>query len=278
MNIAPEFPGVSQPGIVLQPPRHSRLYWAVADALVIAKRDLMHIPRVPEQLFDVTLQPIMFVLLFRYVFGGAIATGNTSYINFLIPGILVQAFVFGSMRTGLGLAEDLQRGVIDRFRSLPMARSAVLSGRTMADQARNVLGAIVMLAVGFAVGFRPSGSLLGWIGALALIFAFSFAFCWLGAILGLVARSSEGVQAVGFTLLFPLTFASSVFVPTNTMPSWLQTFTANQPVSVVVNGVRSLLLGAPDSSVVWQGFGWSLALLVIACPIAIWLYPRRTTR
>jgi ABC-type multidrug transport system permease subunit len=141
-----------------------------------------------------------------------------------------------------------------------------------------VLGAIVMLAVGFAVGFRPSGSLLGWIGALALIFAFSFAFCWLGAILGLVARSSEGVQAVGFTLLFPLTFASSVFVPTNTMPSWLQTFTANQPVSVVVNGVRSLLLGAPDSSVVWQGFGWSLALLVIACPIAIWLYPRRTTR
>ncbi|HET8522196.1 MAG TPA: ABC transporter permease, partial [Thermomicrobiales bacterium] len=197
---APTFPGVTQSDLALQPPRHSRLFWAISDALVIAKRDLMHIPRVPEQLFDVTLQPIMFVVLFRYVFGGAIGTGDTSYINFLIPGILVQAFVFGSMRTGLGLAEDLQRGVIDRFRSLPMARSAVLFGRTVADQARNVLGAIVMLAVGFAVGFRPDANVLEWIGAIALIFAFAFSLCWMGAILGLIARSSEGVQAVGFTL------------------------------------------------------------------------------
>jgi ABC-2 type transport system permease protein/oleandomycin transport system permease protein len=259
----------------LQPQQHSKLYWTIADAMVMAKRNLQHIPRVPTQLLDVTVQPIIFVLLFRFVFGGAIQTG-TAYINFLMPGIFVQTLIFGSMTTGVGLADDLQKGLIDRFRSLPMARSAVLAGRTISDLAQSVLGIAIMLIVGVLVGFRPQGNPLACITAFALILLCGFAFSWIGAVVGLLAPNPEGVQAFGFILIFPLTFASSAFVPTNTMPAWLRAFTSHQPVSVIIDGVRGLLLGQHLGNAVWQAFTWCALILVVFAPISVSLYRRKT--
>jgi ABC-type polysaccharide/polyol phosphate export permease len=167
---------------------HSKLYWALADGLVLAKRNLVQIPRIPELLVFATIQPVMFVLLFRYVFGGAIDVGGTSYVNFLMAGIFVQTVAFGSVATGVGLAEDLQKGLVDRFRSLPMARSAVLTGRTIADLVRNMFVVVVMLAVGLLVGFRPEAGVVGWVAAIGLLLLLSFAFSWIGATIGLMVR------------------------------------------------------------------------------------------
>src|ERR671915_2539090 len=202
----------------LQPPRRSRVYWALADGLVLARRNLVQIPRIPELLVFATIQPVMFVLLFRYVFGGAIDVGGTSYVNFLMAGIFVQTVAFGAVTTGIGLAEDLQKGLVDRFRSLPMARSAVLTGRTIADLVRNMFVVAVMLAVGLLVGFRPEAEVTGWVAAIGLLLLLSFAFSWIGATIGLMVRSVEAVQSAGFIWLFPLTFASSAFVRTEDMP------------------------------------------------------------
>lgn len=260
------------------PPHRSRLSWAIADTLIVAKRNLQHIPRVPTQLLDVTIQPIMFVLLFRFVFGGAIQTGDTSYINYLMPGIFVQTLVFASVTTGVGLAEDLAKGLVDRFRSLPMARSAVLAGRTVADLVQSVLGVTIMLVVGMLVGFRPQGNPLGWVIAFALFLLCGFAFSWIGALLGMIAPNAEGVQAFGFTVLFPLTFASSAFVPTETMPAWLRAFAENQPVSVIINAARGLLLGQPFGATTWQAFAWCAGILAVFAPVAVTRYRRKTTR
>jgi ABC transporter DrrB family efflux protein len=260
-----------------QPEQHSRFYWTIADALVMAKRNLQHIPRVPLQLLDVTVQPIIFVLLFRFVFGGAINTGG-SYVNFLMPGIFVQTLIFGGINTGVGLAEDLSKGLIDRFRSLPMARSAVLAGRTIADLVKSLLGVTIMLTVGVLVGFRPQGNPLGWCAALALVLLCGFAFSWIGATLGLLAQSAENVQAFGFIAIFPLTFASSAFVPTSTMPGWLRAFAAHQPVTLIVNAARGLLLGQPIGTTGWQALAWCLAILVAFVPLSVSLYRRKTAR
>jgi len=278
MSVITETPPITPRIAVLQPERRSRLYWTLMDALVIAKRNLQHIPRIPAQLLDVTIQPIIFVLLFRFVFGGAISTGGTSYVNFLMPGILVQTLVFGGMNTGVGLAEDLQRGLIDRFRSLPMARSAVLAGRTIADGAQSILGITVMLIVGLLVGFRPAGNPLGWCAALALALLCSFTFSWVGAMMGLIAPNAESVQAIGFMAIFPLTFASSAFVPTSTMPGWLRAFTDHQPVTAIVNAVRALLLGQPVGTSGWQALAWCVGILVVFAPLSVSLYRRRTAR
>ncbi len=178
------------------PSRRSRLYWAIADGLVLAKRNLVQIPRIPELLIFATIQPVMFVLLFRYVFGGAIDVGGgTSYVNFLMAGIFVQTVAFGSVSTGVGLAEDLQRGLVDRFRSLPMSRSAVLTGRTVADLVRNAFTVAVMLAVGLLVGFRPEAGVAGWTAAIGLLLLLSFAFSWVGATIGLLVRTVEAAQS-----------------------------------------------------------------------------------
>ncbi|HEY8292198.1 MAG TPA: ABC transporter permease [Thermomicrobiales bacterium] len=262
----------------LQPQQRSRVYWALMDTLIIAKRNLQHIPRIPTQLLDVTVQPFMFVLLFRFVFGGAIKTGGTSYINYLMPGIFVQTLVFASVTTGVGLAEDLAKGLVDRFRSLPMARSAVLAGRTVADLVQSVLGVTVMFIVGMLVGFRPQGNPLGWIVALGLLLLCGFAFSWIGALLGMIAPNAEGVQAFGFTVLFPLTFASSAFVPTQTMPAWLRVFAEHQPVSVIINAARELLLGQPLGATSLQAFAWCAGILAIFAPVAVTLYRRKTSR
>jgi ABC-2 type transport system permease protein/oleandomycin transport system permease protein len=225
-----------------------------------------------------TIQPIMFVLLFRYVFGGAIAVSGTSYVNYLMAGIFAQTVIFGSTTTGNGLATDLQRGLVDRFRSLPMAKSAVLTGRTIADLVRNTFVIFVMWMVGLLVGFRPDGNFLFLLAAVGLLLLTSFAFSWISATIGLAVSSVEAAQSAGFIWLFPLTFASSAFVPTRSMPTWLRTFAEHQPVSLIVNSVRGLLLNHPDASTIWQALAWCIGILLVFIPLAVWAYGRRTAR
>jgi ABC-2 type transport system permease protein len=221
-----------------------------------------------------TVQPVIFVLLFRYVFGGAIHVPGVSYVNFLMAGIFVQTIVFGSLTTGVGLADDLQKGLIDRFRSLPMARSAVLVGRTLADLLRNFFVILLMCVVGYAVGWRPNTSVLAVGAALVLVLAFSYSLSWMFAIVGLVVRDPETAQAAAFPLIALLVFASSSFVPVATMPEWLQHYALHQPVSVVVNAVRALTLGGPTADHVLSALGWIVAITAICAPIAVALYRR----
>ena len=272
---------ISAPSIKInkpQPQRHSGLYWALADAWILAKRRLTQIPRIPDELIFATIQPIMFVVLFRYVFGGAITGAGPNYANYLMAGIFVQTVIFGATTTGVGLAQDLEKGLIDRFRSLPMAKSAVLTGRTIADLVRNLFVVIVMLVVGLIVGFRPSGSPLAWVAAIALILLVSFAFSWISATIGLLVHSVEAAQSAGFVWLFPLTFASSAFVPVATMPEWLRGFANHQPVSVFVDAVRALLLGQAVGAEGWQSIAWCAAILIVFIPLSVWLYGRRVGR
>jgi ABC-2 type transport system permease protein/oleandomycin transport system permease protein len=254
------------------------IYWTLSDALVLAKRHLVQVPRIPDELIFATIQPIMFVLLFRYVFGGAIAVTGTSYVNYLMAGIFTQTVIFGSTTTGVGLANDLQRGLVDRFRSLPMAKSAVLTGRTISDMVRNTFIVIVMWTVGLLVGFRPEGSVLSWFAAAGILILTSFAFSWISALIGLLVNSVEAAQSAGFIWLFPLTFASSAFVPTKSMPNWLRVFAEHQPVSLIVNAVRGLLLNTPDATTIWQALAWCIGILVVFIPVAVWAYGRRTAR
>jgi ABC-2 type transport system permease protein/oleandomycin transport system permease protein len=262
----------------LQPRRGNRLYWAIEDALVLAWRRLVQIPRIPDELVFATIQPIMFVVLFRYVFGSSITGVGPSYANFFMAGIFVQTVVFGATTTGVGLAQDLEKGLIDRFRSLPMAQSAVLTGRTLADLARNIVVVVVMLAVGLAVGFRPSGSPWAWLGAFGLLLLVTFSFSWISATVGLVSRTVEVAQSAGFIWLFPLTFASSAFVPTKNFPDWLRTFADHQPITWMVNAVRDLLLGQPWAHDTWIAVAWCVGILVVFIPVSVWTYGRRVGR
>jgi ABC-2 type transport system permease protein/oleandomycin transport system permease protein len=263
----------------LRPLRRPRLYWTFADALTLTKRQLRQIPRIPEEFLFATVQPVLFVLLFRYVFGGAIQVpGGVDYVDFLMPGIFVQTIIFGTTTTGIGLANDLQKGLVDRFRSLPMAKSAVLTGRTIADLVRNTFVVFVMWGVGLLVGFRPAGIVSAWAAAIALLLLVSFAFSWISAAIGLLVRSVEAAQSAGFIWLFPLTFASNAFVPQATFPDWLQTFSEHQPVSIAVTAVRALLLGQSPGDAWWQTIAWCLGLLIAFVPLAIWAYGRRTAR
>lgn len=251
---------------------------AIHDTLAVARRNLIGYRRVPQLLVFSTIQPIVFVLMFRYVFGGAIQVPGVPYVDFLMPGVFAQTVVFGSMGTAIGLATDLKLGLIERFRSLPMARSAVLAGRTLADLVQSVLGLTVMLTVGVLVGFRPQGSPLNWLAAIGLMLFCGFTFSWLGVLLGLVATTSENVQAIGFVAIFPLTFASSAFVPTSTMPRFLRYFAENQPVTLIVNAVRSLLLDQPFGRDGWLALVWLVGILVVFAPISVSIYRKKTVR
>ncbi len=261
----------------------SRLGWALKDTLALTKRTLLHYTRVPQLLVFTFIQPVMFVLLFRYVFGGVIDVPGLSYVDYLMPGIFGQTVVFGATSTAVGLADDLGTGVIERFRSLPMVRMSVLSGRTAADLLRNSGVVVVMLVVGLLVGFRPQGSIFGIIGAALLVLAFSFALSWIMANVGLKVANAEAAQAVAFPLMFPLTFASAAFVPVNSMPGWLQAFAAHQPVTTVINAARGLMLG-PDAaaglqkagvftssttSYVLQSLVWIVVILAVFVPLAV---------
>ncbi|HEY5385476.1 MAG TPA: ABC transporter permease [Acidimicrobiales bacterium] len=252
----------------------SRLAWAIADIVTMAKRNILAVLRTPEALFFTTLQPIMFVLLFTYVFGGAIHVPGGHYINFLMPGVFVQTVIFGAMSSAAGLAEDLHKGIIERFRALPMSRSAVLAGRTTSDLVRNFFVMILITIVGFAVGFRIGTNFgLFCCGVLVILF-FAYALSWGFAYIGLSAPNAETAQVMVFPLIFPLLFASSAFVPVASMPGWLQVFAAHQPVTQVVNASRSLMVGGPlhDSGAVWSALLWTVGLLVVLAPVAVRKY------
>lgn len=244
----------------------------VSDTLVIAERNLMRLPRSPDLLLAFTVQPIMFVLLFAYVFGGAINTPGYDYVDFLIPGIIVQNIAFGGFVTAIGLNEDLGKGLIDRFRSLPMARAAVLAGRTLADVVTNTLSVAVLLITGLIIGFNFGTGIGEIVAGLALLLLFGYAFSWVFAWLGLIVSSPESANSVGFIAVFPLTFISSAFVPVESMPAALEWFADINPFTIVVNAMRSLWLGAPAGDYVWGAFAWALALIAIFAPLAVSRY------
>jgi ABC-2 type transport system permease protein/oleandomycin transport system permease protein len=251
---------------------------AISDTLVLSKRNFMRIVRAPDLLLAFTVQPIMFVLLFAYVFGGAIPTPGHSYIDFLIPGILVQTMAFGGFVTAMGIAEDLRKGLIDRFRSLPMARSAVLTGRTLSDIATNAISITVMLVVGVIIGFGFSSPFSHVVLGLLILLLFGYAFSWVFAFIGLTSSSPEAAQSLGFILIFPLTFVSSAFVPPSTMPAALQWFAEWNPFSITVNAIRALFIGDPAGNTVWGAVAWSIGIAAVFALLAVARYKRAVVR
>jgi ABC transporter DrrB family efflux protein len=253
----------------------SSFAYAVADTAVIARRNLLRIPRQPDLLISFTVQPVIFVLLFVYVFGGAVEnTFGIPYVDYLIPGIFVQMSVFGAMGTAVGLAADVKSGLLERFQALPMARSAVLAGRTTADVVRNVFVMTLVSGVGFLVGFRVQTDALGYLAGVVLVLLFGYSLSWVFATVGLAVKDPETAQAAAFPIMAPLVFASSVFVPVASMPSWLQPFAEHQPVSVVASAARSLMSGTPSDNYVLQALAWIVGIVAVAAPIAVRRYRR----
>jgi len=248
--------------------------WVLSDAWVMTWRNLLRYLRLPQLLVFSTFQPVVFMLLFTYVFGGAVNLGGTKYIDWLLPGILIQTVVFGSTQTGVGLAEDLARGMVDRFRSLPMARSAVLAGRTSADTLRNMFVVLLMVAVASTLGFRFRTGIAFAVLAPVLAVGFGFAFCWLCAFIGMSVKDAETAQVAGFVLVFPLVFASSQFVPIETMPGWLQAFAKVNPITHAIDASRALTLGGPLFSPLWKCVAWTLGIAAVFAPLAVYRYRR----
>jgi ABC-2 type transport system permease protein/oleandomycin transport system permease protein len=249
---------------------------AIRHTLVIARRNLLHIKSDPEQLVGMTIQPLMFLVLFVYVFGGAIAGSSREYLQFALPGILVQGVAFTGFQTALGLNVDFKRGVIDRFRSLPISRSAVVGGRIVADALRVVWGVVIITGFGMILGFRFDGGVAGGLGALAIATGFGIAMCWPMAFIGIVAKAPESVNTWGFMIILPLTFASTVFVPASSMPSWLEGFAEVNPISKVADAVRGLMLGLPNlNDDVIAAVFWIALVSAVFAPLAILRYRRR---
>ncbi|MBV9820006.1 MAG: ABC transporter permease [Solirubrobacterales bacterium] len=246
----------------------------VTDTLIIAERNLVRLPRRPDLLLAFTVQPIMFVLLFRYVFGGAIQTGGVPYADFIVPGILVQNIAFGGFVTALGLNEDVHKGLIDRFRSLPMARPAVLAGRTLADVATNTLSIVILTVTGLIIGFSFGTPALHVIAGFGLLLLIGYAFSWVFAFVGLLVSSPESANSVGFIAIFPLTFISSAFVPPDTMPEPLKWFAHVNPFTIMVDAMRALWVGTPAGNYVWGAVVWALIILAVFAPIAVARYRR----
>jgi ABC transporter DrrB family efflux protein len=251
---------------------------SISDTLVLAKRSFMRIPRAPDLLLSFTVQPIMFVLLFVYVFGGAITTPGYEYVDFLIPGIVVQTMSFGGFVTALGLSEDLKKGLVDRFRSLPMSRGAVLAGRTLADVGTNLISLAIMIAVGMIAGFSFDAPLSHILAGVALMLLFGYAFSWVFAYMGLTASSPEASQSFGFIVIFPLTFVSSAFVPVDSMPAALQTFAEINPFTVTVDAMRALWLGAPAGNSIWGAVLWSAGIALVFAALSVRRYKRAVIR
>lgn len=258
------------------PEKRSAIFWLASDTWQMTRRSILHIVRSLDQVMSLLLFPIMFMLLNRYVLGGAIDTGDVSYVNYLFAGILVQTLAFGANYTTINLAVDMKEGIVDRFRSLPMASSALLFGHVTADLVRNVISAIVIVLVGLLVGFRPDASLQDWLYVIGLSLLFTLAISWLSAILGLMVKSLEAAQWIGFVFIFPLTFISSAFVPTDTMPAGLQAFAENQPLTQVINAIRSWLVGTPMNNAALYAVLWCIGIIVVSVPIAVRMYNRRS--
>ncbi len=258
----------------VKPQEKSAWFWRFRDTWLMTKRSITHIVRSFDQLFSLIMFPVMFMLLNRYVLGGAIHTG-IAYANYLFAGILVQTLAFGANYTTINLAVDMKEGIVDRFRSLPMRTSALLVGHITADMVRNVISAIIIIAIGYLVGFRPNASATDWLLVAGLSLLFTLSISWLSAILGLMVKSLEAAQWIGFVVIFPLTFISSAFVPTDTMPPALQAFAENQPLTHVINAVRSLLVGTPMGNSGKLAVIWCVGIIAVCAPIAIRMFRRR---
>src|SRR4051812_19241968 len=265
-----------EPGATAPARQRSSLARFIAHALVIARRNLITLVRMPEIIVFAAIQPIMFMLLFRYVFGGAITVPGMNYVSFLVPGIVVQMVAFNCFGTALGVNEDANKGLLDRLRSLPMSRSAFLSGRIMADTVRVIFSIVLLAIVGYLVGFRIEGGLGPALLAFVLATGFGVAFCWIGAFIGLAIRSPEAVQSGGFIWLFPLTFLSSAFAPPESMPDWLQAFVEVNPVTRTVDALRALLLGFPARDDVIASIAWTAGIGVVFFLLAVRQYRKLT--
>jgi ABC-2 type transport system permease protein len=260
--------------------KRPRIVLALIDSLLMIKRSSMHILRNRDQLLGTFFQPIMFLVLFASVFGGAISQAlpnGVNYLDFLMAGIIVQTLAFGSTTTAIAVANDMQKGIIDRFRSLPMSNLAVLNGHAISDLFRNTLSTVVMILAGLVIGFRSSASFTDWLMIAGIILLFTLAFSWLSAIVGVYAKSVEGVQWLTFIIVFPLTFASTAFVPGDSMNPVLKAFAENQPITHIVEAVRALMLGMPIGNHGWLAVAWSLAILVVSVPLAAYLFRKKTT-
>jgi ABC-2 type transport system permease protein len=244
------------------------------DTMLLFRRSLTHTFRSPEILVGVTVSPIMFVLIFRYVFGGAIAISGTTYVNFLMAGIFVQTIAFGALTTAMSLAYDLDKGIVERFFTLPMSRPAIVIGRTIADALRAIFTLFIMVIVGYIVGYRPNGTVLDWAAAVGILVAFSFAISWVGALMAIFIPNPEALQQISFVIILPLTFVSSAFVDPKTMPAGLQAFAENQPVSQVVDAVRSLTTDLPAGGSITASLLWSAGILAVAIPTVGWAFRR----
>jgi ABC-2 type transport system permease protein len=254
---------------------------ALNDSLIMIKRSSTHIIRNTDQLLGTFFQPIMFLLLFSAVFSGAVSMAlphGIHYLDFLMAGIIVQTVAFGSTTTAVAVCNDLQKGIVDRFRSLPMSNLAVLNGHVVSDLFRNSISTMVMILAGLAIGFRSHASFTSWLAIAGILLLFTLAFSWLAAIVGVIAKSVEAVQWLTFVIIFPLTFASSAFVPTHNMTPILKGFAENQPITQIIEAVRALMLGTPVGSYGWKAVAWSIAILVVSLPVASWLFRRKTTK
>jgi len=261
-------------GLAMPSPRRSRLAWAIADSLAVARRNIIGMTRRPQLLAFVTIQPVLFVLMFRYVFGGSIHIPGVSYTDYLMPGIFVETIMFGAQNTAIGMAEDLHNGLIERFRSLVMARSAVLAGRVLADAVRNLFVIVLMLGVGYLVGFRIRTSLAALAAAAGVLLLFGFAISWVTALLGLTAKSAEAAGAAALPLTVLLAFPSSAFVLTDGMPGPLRAYADHQPLTATVNAIRSLLLGGPTASHAAVAIIWCAGIIAVFAPLAVLRYRR----
>jgi ABC-2 type transport system permease protein len=260
--------------------KRSKLLSGFTDSLIMIKRSSTHIIRNTDQLLGTFFQPIMFLVLFSAVFGGAISLAlpkGISYLDFLMAGIIVQTVAFGSTTTAVAVCNDLQRGIIDRFRSLPMSNLAVLNGHVVSDLFRNSISTVVMLLAGLVIGFRSHASVLEWLMIAGILLLFTLAFSWVAAIVGVLAKSVEAVQWLSFVIVFPLTFASSAFVPTEGMNKYLKAFAENQPITQVIEAVRALILNQPLHNHGWLAVAWSLGLLAVAVPTATHLFARKSS-
>jgi ABC transporter DrrB family efflux protein len=248
------------------------------DTMLLFRRSITHTFRSPEILVGVTVSPIMFVLIFRYVFGGAIEVAGTDYVNFLMAGIFVQSIAFGALTTAMSLAYDLEKGIVERFFTLPMSRPAIVIGRTIADALRAIFSVFVMVIIGYIVGYRPVGGPLDYLAALGVMVMFSFAISWFGALLAIFIPNPEALQQLSFVIILPLTFVSSAFVDPATMPAGLQAFAENQPVSKCVDAVRSLTTDLPANGAIVDSLLWSVGMLIVAVPLVGWAYRRVGSR
>ena len=267
----------AEPGMVPPPDRPRGLRWLLGDVSAITGRNLRRLTRVPTLIAFATVQPVLFVLLFTYVFGGAIhPPGVDKYVDFLLPGIFVLSIAFGASQTGVAIADDLATGMIDRFRALPMTRSAVLAGRTAADAVRNLFVLLLMTGVGYAIGFRFHAGAAAAAAAIGLAVLIGVAFSWINALVGLLVHDAETAGLAGLMPVIVLVFTSSTFVPVATMPGWLQAFAKVNPITVTVDALRALVLGGPTATHVWQALAWIIGLLAVTVPTAVLRYRRAT--